>query len=619
MTGLGSIRFRVVAAFVLAAAAMLLAMGFQATQARRVSERHALITEGYLPIAHDIDALSLYQERVDNDIARLLQQQRRPGVGAASSAAIYTDKLRMNIDEARVHVARAQTLARDARDQAVLRKVGTQLDQVEALFERWDNLSREVVTLLEQGRRDEASERLGPLKLDAERLAVEIETLSSQVGGRIGALAHEADAMRARADVITALLAALGLAVSAGGIAAVLVALRPIAELTTQVQRLAAGDYSGAVRVSGSDEVAVLAAEFNAMVGALRLRDRTLVERAQQLDVLTRYLGSVLDSLEDGLFVVEDGRVTRANPAAKATWDACEDGPVPPALAPAVARPGRREIRAPDGSLHEVRVARFGERGAIVVSADVTEQKRAQDRLARSERLALIGQMLAQITHEVRNPLNALSLNAELLSDELAALDPDRTTEAWAVLATVSGEIERLTRVTEHYLALARRPRARLGPVDFGALVDDVIRLLKAELDQRGVRLEVRREPFGPCLADGNQVRQAILNVVRNATEAGATALELTLSATPDAVRITLRDDGPGMSAEEVERASDPFFSTKPAGTGLGLAITRQILEDHGGALEVHSAPGEGTRITLILPRHPAPPPAPEPHPAEAP
>src|SRR5690606_28398830 len=133
-----------------------------------------------------------------------------------------------------------------------------------------------------------------------------------------------------------------------------------------------------------------------------------------------------------------DGRVSLTNPAARRIWGAAQDGPPPEPLAALLTGPGDRELAHPDGSLHEVRLTPFGDGGFLVVSADVTERRRAEERLARSERLAMIGQMLAQITHEVRNPLNALSLNAELLADELGALDPQRRTEAWDLLATRS-------------------------------------------------------------------------------------------------------------------------------------------------------------------------------------
>src|SRR5690606_21644628 len=191
---------------------------------------------------------------------------------------------------------------------------------------------------------------------------------------------------------------------------------------------------------------------------------------------------------------------------------------------------------------------------------------------ARSERLALIGQMLAQITHEVRNPLNALSLNAELLADELQTLDAERRTEAWDLLEVVSREIGRLTDLTAHYLQLARRPPARLAPEDLGGLVRDVKRLLDAELSQQGVRIAVDIAPLPPQAVDGNQVRQALLNVVRNAVEAGARELRIAVESGDGEVRFVLSDDGPGMAPEEIERACDPFFSTKAAGTGLGLA-----------------------------------------------
>jgi signal transduction histidine kinase len=248
----------------------------------------------------------------------------------------------------------------------------------------------------------------------------------------------------------------------------------------------------------------------------------------------------------------------------------------------------------------------FGGNGVIVVAADVTEQRRALDRLARSERLALVGQMLAQITHEVRNPLNAMSLNAEMLADELDRIDPAGTTDAGELLATVSGEIERLTHITAHYLQLARRPKATLAPENLPDLVADVARLLHAELAKAGVSLGVRGEPLPPQLVDGNQVRQALLNVVRNAVEAGARQLAIELRSDGDEVHLALTDDGPGMTPDEVERAFDPFFSTKTTGTGLGLAITRQILEDHDGTVRVVSAPGRGTTVTLVLPTRPA-------------
>ncbi|MEO0606568.1 MAG: ATP-binding protein, partial [Myxococcota bacterium] len=119
------------------------------------------------------------------------------------------------------------------------------------------------------------------------------------------------------------------------------------------------------------------------------------------------------------------------------------------------------------------------------------------------------------------------------------------------------------------------------------------------------VTLSTEFDEVEPQLVDGNQLRQAILNVVRNAVEAGGQELVLRLGAADGQVHVALTDDGPGMDDEEIDRAFDPFFSTKASGTGLGLAITQQILEDHGGEIRAESTKGAGTTVVLCLPRRP--------------
>ncbi len=595
-----SLRFRIAAAFLAVVAAMLVSVVFLQLQQRGVARTQALVTEGYLPLALQVDQIRADQQRIETDLQRLLRDERRPGTGERSAALVYGERLRENLLEARVHAKQAALMAVDAEERATLHKTQAHLGRIEDLVKSYQAASQQLLTTWESGDRDAATALAEPLRGDGRVLAEEIEQLSALLGNRIRALGEASDLARARANTValasTTLTAALALIL----LVAVLVALRPIGELTTHVQRLARGDRPGPLDVRGHDEVALLAREFDRMVEALATRDRALRERAEDLDRLSRYLGSVLDSLEDALFVVEGGSVTLANPRATRLWGVAPDGPVPEALAPWVDG-SVREVRH-EGTEHEIRAMRFGPDGVIVVTVDVTDQRRSSERLARSERLALVGQMLAQITHEVRNPLNALSLNAEMLGDELARLDPQRKTEAWALLETVAGEIDRLTEVTAHYLQLARRPRARLDAEDPALVVAEVERLLQAEFARAGVTLTVRAEPMPPQRMDGNQIRQALLNVVRNAVEAGAHRLELSATLDEGHLRLELRDDGEGMSDEQIDRAFDPFWSTKATGTGLGLAITRQILEDHGGTVEVRSRPGEGTTITLALP-----------------
>lgn len=603
--GVRTIRFRILAALLLALLSMLVAQAYQIGEQQRVSESLALVSDGYQPLLKIVARLEQARQRVDKDVERLVANKSRPSSGAASPTALYTDELASSLARGREHAQHARTLARTPEEAAFLAKIDGQLATIDGLFQEWQQDSTMFVAMAEAGAVEEA--RAEALIRKGTALGDEIGKLGRDVDSRIAHLMRSTELAQRRATRISALITAVAAMFSTGLMVAVLYALRPIGRLTTEVQRLAGGDYGGRVEVRGADEVAILAAEFNAMARALQLRDRTLVERAEQLDRLSRYLGSVLDRMEDGLLVVEDGRVALTNPAAARTWGAA-DGALPPEpLRHALATQGFHVLERPDGTIHEVRVAPFGDGGALLVSVDVTETTRTRERLARSERLALIGQMLAQVTHEVRNPLNALSLNAELLADELASLDPERRSEAWELLGTVAVEIERLTAVTGHYLQLARRPPATMGAEDVGAIVEDVRRLLDAELRDRGVRFEVRARPLPAQLVDGNQLKQALLNVVRNAVEAGARRIELTVEREGGEVRLRLRDDGPGMSPEEVRQVGEPFYTTKASGTGLGLAITKQILEAHDGAVRVSSAPGQGTTVVLAFPERIAP------------
>jgi signal transduction histidine kinase/HAMP domain-containing protein len=606
MKPLSSLRLRIVAAFVAAVVTMLSAVVFLIWQFRGVAYTQELITAGYLPLSTMMDQIREAHQSIDTDIQRILRGERRPITGPHSQAALNGERLREKLLETKIRARATAALTRDPDELAMLNKVQRHLQALETLVKDYQERSLEFVELSEKGRKEEADALAEPLRRTGVELAGTIDTLDSGLEVRIRKLTLATEEQRKNATTVAGGLAGVAVGSSVGLLVAVLLAMRPIGQLTDHVQRLAQGERPGRLDARGDDEIALLAREFDRMVDAIELRDQTLTERAEQLDRLSRYLGSVLDNLEDALFVVEHGQVTLANPASQ-RWEVAPGQPPPARVAPFVDQLGVHEHK--DGaSDYEVRVMPFGGSGVIVVAADVTEQRRALEQLSRSERLALIGQMLAQITHEVRNPLNAMSLNAEMLAEELEKLDPRKETDAHELLGTVSGEIHRLTEVTAHYLQLARRPKATLAPEALSELVSDVVRLVHAELGRAGVTLEVDCEPLPPQRVDGNQLRQALLNVLRNAVEAGGHRLRLGVHRIEEEVQVALADDGPGMTPDEVERAFDPFFSTKATGTGLGLAITRQILEDHDGRIEVVSAPGEGATVTLILPYRPAAP-----------
>jgi two-component system NtrC family sensor kinase len=223
-----------------------------------------------------------------------------------------------------------------------------------------------------------------------------------------------------------------------------------------------------------------------------------------------------------------------------------------------------------------------------------------EQRLIRSERLATVGKMAAQITHEVRNPLASIGLYVELLGDEMA-----ERPEARRLITSITSEVDRLTEITETYLRFARLPRSKLDREDLGALVASVAEFARAELLRAGIILETNLQPGLEVAADENHVRQALLNLIRNAREAmdGGGRLTVRVSAREDGMaEIVVTDTGPGIAPEHVSKIFDPFFSTKAKGTGLGLALVQQIAVEHGGRVEVQSALGGGTIFRMVLP-----------------
>jgi signal transduction histidine kinase len=234
--------------------------------------------------------------------------------------------------------------------------------------------------------------------------------------------------------------------------------------------------------------------------------------------------------------------------------------------------------------------------------ADAIQER--ERRLILSERLATVGRMAAHIAHEVRNPLASIGLNAELLGDEIA----ERGEEARRLVTSIIGEVDRLTEITETYLRFTRLPRPNLERESIGAIVASVVDLSRGELAQAGVEVAVDVAPGLPDVAaDEAQLRQALINLLRNAREAIATAavrrIDISVrEAGPGRIAIAICDSGPGIDAANLGKVFEPFFTTKKRGTGLGLALVQQIVVDHGGRIEVASAPGAGTTFTITLP-----------------
>lgn len=250
-------------------------------------------------------------------------------------------------------------------------------------------------------------------------------------------------------------------------------------------------------------------------------------------------------------------------------------------------------------------VATNDEIGELAMSFEgmVAAIQRARSELVQAERLATIGKMAAHITHEIRNPLSSIGLNVELLEEEVASGDP----ESAALVTAIKAEVDRLSRIAEQYLSVARRPRPNLVRERADDLVRELVAFVGPELSRAGVRPHVEAdEPMPEVELDDAQLRQALLNLVRNAREAMPSGGDLFVKVRaiePAAAEITVEDTGVGIPESVIGSVFDPFFTTKARGTGLGLAVTREIIEAHGGHISCERRAEGGTRFRIWLPR----------------
>jgi signal transduction histidine kinase len=231
----------------------------------------------------------------------------------------------------------------------------------------------------------------------------------------------------------------------------------------------------------------------------------------------------------------------------------------------------------------------------------------AEAALRRRDRLAAMGELAATVAHEVRNPLNAASMTVQRLRREFLARVPEgapERVELEELLSVMSSETQRIDRIVQQFLEYARPPRLAPEPLDLAALVADVAARARPLAETRGVRLDADVAGAGSALADPAQLRQALDNLVRNAVEATPDGGRVTIAARrgPDGHAIVVKDTGAGIDPAELPRIFDLYFTTKPDGTGVGLAVTQQIVTAHGGTIEVDSAPGAGTTMTVRLP-----------------
>ncbi len=230
------------------------------------------------------------------------------------------------------------------------------------------------------------------------------------------------------------------------------------------------------------------------------------------------------------------------------------------------------------------------------------EKEAVEARLRQAQRLSALGTLAAGVAHDVRNPLNAIKL---LSSHAIDLIDGGADAPAVKPLQTIRTEVARLEEIVSGFLSLARENEIHPEPTNLDTLLQDCVRLFQREAEQRGIRLiSEYRAGSAPLLLDPKQINRAVLNVLLNALEAcpAGGRVRVFSRLTDRACEIEIRDDGPGLPREVLDRVFDPYYTTKPGGTGLGLSVTRGIIEEHGGNIEITSMTGQGCQVLISLP-----------------
>jgi two-component system, sporulation sensor kinase E len=250
--------------------------------------------------------------------------------------------------------------------------------------------------------------------------------------------------------------------------------------------------------------------------------------------------------------------------------------------------------------------AATGERvGHAIILRDITESRRTEQQTIESERLNALTLLAAGVAHEIGNPLNSLNIHLQLIEREAAKLDGAKGAELQESVEVARAEINRLDSIISQFLRAIRPTRPQLRPENINTIVEEAVRFFALEIKDRDIVVEQELRSDLPLLElDRDQIKQAFYNVIKNSFEAmksrGILRIRTDLDESHVIVRFT--DTGGGISAENLSRVFEPYFTTKTSGTGLGLLIVRRIVREHGGELSIESSEGKGLTLTIRLP-----------------
>ncbi|PYK13673.1 MAG: PAS domain-containing sensor histidine kinase [Verrucomicrobia bacterium] len=257
------------------------------------------------------------------------------------------------------------------------------------------------------------------------------------------------------------------------------------------------------------------------------------------------------------------------------------------------------------GEASEPVPALAGQVGHVMILRDITESRRTSQKAMESERLNALTLLAAGVAHEIGNPLNSLHIHLQLMERKAQRLDDNAKAELQQSIDVARSEVRRLDSIVTQFLRAIRPSQPRLYPENVNAIVEEAVRFFTPEIQDRDMVVEQELRADLPLLQlDRGQMKQAFYNVIKNSLEAMKRhgILRIRTDFDDTHVIVTFVDTGAGMSPENLSRAFEPYFTTKPSGSGLGLLIVRRIVREHGGELSIESTQGKGLTLTIRLP-----------------
>jgi two-component system, sporulation sensor kinase E len=243
--------------------------------------------------------------------------------------------------------------------------------------------------------------------------------------------------------------------------------------------------------------------------------------------------------------------------------------------------------------------------GHVMILRDITESRRTAQQTIESERLNALTLLAAGVAHEIGNPLNSLHIHLQLMERKAQGLNHNAKAELQQSIDVARSEVRRLDSIVTQFLRAIRPSRPRLHPENVNTIVEEAVRFFTPEIQDRDMVVEQELRADLPLLQlDREQMKQAFYNVIKNSLEAMRRhgTLRIRTDLDDKDVMVSFTDTGGGMSAENLSRVFEPYFTTKASGTGLGLLIVRRIVREHGGELSIESTQGKGLTLTIRLP-----------------